>query len=333
MRIGILFVGEVKDRGFNAAALAGVEVVRAGAEAHGHRIEILSGIPFHHAAMTAAMEHHLPALDGLVFVGGQGDSVLPDVAMRHPDRLFAIVQGHHCAPNLASYDVLQEESAFLAGYLAARMTASGVVAHLSGHRVRPGLKGRAAFAAGVRHADPGLRLLTAFCGTQDDTAITHRWAGVQIEAGADILFTMLNGGREGAIAACAGRAWQIGNVLDWCAIRPDVFLASAEARIDLGLARAVSDMMAGHMPSTPQRFGLAAGGMVRLSLSPAVPAAVAREIAALAEAIARGEIAIPEDYAGEEFQPGPDCESGHLSAPGAHAPDAGDSDAGGHHNG
>lgn len=51
------------------------------------------------------------------------------------------------------------------------MTRSGTVGHLSGHRVRPGLKGRAAFVAGVRHTDPEIRVLTGFCGTQDDNAV------------------------------------------------------------------------------------------------------------------------------------------------------------------
>ncbi|AMY68268.1 BMP family lipoprotein [Frigidibacter mobilis] len=297
MRIGVLFVGELADRGFNASAFAGA---KAAMEA-GHRIEILSGIAYNPAEMTAAVERGLHGLDGLVFVGGQGDRVVPEIARRHPGKLFALVQGNHIAPNVASYDVLQEQSAFLGGYLAARMTQTGTVAHLSGHRVRPGLKGRAAFAGGVRHAAAGVRLLTAFCGTQDANDTTRRWADAQIAAGADILFTMLNGARDGAIEACAGRARQIGNALDWCRIRPDIFLASAEARIDLGVLQAITDMEAGALPAKVRAFGLSNGGAVHLTMGADVPAALVREIEELSGRIARGEVEVPESYDGPEF--------------------------------
>ena len=52
-------------------------------------------------------------------------------------------------PNLASYEVLQEQSAYLGGVLAALTTRTGVVGHMSGIRVRPGLKGRAEAVAGL----------------------------------------------------------------------------------------------------------------------------------------------------------------------------------------
>lgn len=47
-------------------------------------------------------------------------------------------------------------------------------------------------------------------------------------AGADVIFTMLNSGRDGVTQACreAG-ARQIGNVIDWTTVDPQVFVASA----------------------------------------------------------------------------------------------------------
>ncbi|MFE3838193.1 BMP family ABC transporter substrate-binding protein [Pseudogemmobacter sonorensis] len=299
MRTGVLFVGELRDRGFNASALQGAEALAR----EGVALEILSGIPYDRARMRAAIDAALPRLDALVFVGGQGDAILPDAARDHPGKRFVALQGAVSGANLGSYDVLQEQSAFLAGCLAARLTRSGTVAHLSGHRVKPGLKGRAAFAAGVAHIDPGLRLLTGFCGTQDDNAVTRAWAGAQIAAGADILFTMLNGARSGAVEACrAGAARQIGNALDWVAMEPDVFVASAEARIDLGLRAAIADLEAGDLPAAPRAFGLAEGA-VGLRLRNDVPAAIRAEIAAIARLVESGEIAIPEEYDGPEFHP------------------------------
>ena len=74
---------------------------------------------------------------------------------------FAITQGSFLAPNVACCEVLQEQSAFLAGVLAGLASKTRVVGHLSGEKVRPGLKGRAAFAHGVRAAAPDCRFITS----------------------------------------------------------------------------------------------------------------------------------------------------------------------------
>lgn len=279
MRIAVFFVGALEDGGFNANALAGA-VAPAGA---GADIRIVSGVPYEQPAIREALLALMPEVDGVVFVGGQGDETVPAIAAAFPQKRFAVVQGEVTGPNLVSYEIAQEESAFLAGHLAARLTRTGMVAHLSGHRVRPGLKGRAGFAAGVRHADPDVRLLTGFCGTQDDEEVAYRWAAAQIASGADILFTMLNAARDGATRACAeGGARQIGNVLDWCARRPDVFVASAIARIDLGVARAIAGMLNGMAPwGKKVRFGLADGDFISLSLGLGVSEVLREEVSKL----------------------------------------------------
>jgi basic membrane protein A and related proteins len=111
--------------------------------------------------------------DLIIAHGGQNNEAALDAAAAWPGTASAVTQGQVSTSNLASYDVMQEHSAFLAGVLAALTTQTGIVAHLSGIRVRPGLKGRAAFAHGVRHADPSVRFLTCFCGHQDDHSVAE----------------------------------------------------------------------------------------------------------------------------------------------------------------
>ena len=301
MRISIFFVGEVHDDGFNASALKGALRAR---EAGLAKISVIDGVPYKEDVIRSRLADAMADCDGLVFIGGQGDIATPAVAALNPEKRFAIVQGHKTAPNLACYDVLQEETAFLAGALAALITKTRIVGHLSGHRVRPGLKGRAAFAAGVAHIDPQVRLLTAFCGTQDDNAVSNAWASAEIMEGADVIFTMLNAARQGAIQACrTGGALQIGNALDWVARDPDVFIASAVARIDLGVERAIADLVAGDTPPDIVTLGLGHGDYGHLSMGVAVPSAIRARISAIAALIRAGEIAIPETYAGPEFKP------------------------------
>ncbi len=301
MRIAVFFVGALADRGFNASAHQGAMRV---AERGIAEVEVISGVPYDQAAIRARLAGALADIDGLVFIGGQGNLAMPGIAADHPRHRFAIVQGKRMGKNLASYDVRQEESAFLAGVLAAHMTRSGTVGHLSGHRVTPGLKGRAGFVAGVRHVAPEMPILTSFCGTQDEARVARVWAEAQIAAGADILFTMLNAAREGATEACrAAGIRQIGNALDWVAEDPQVFAASALARIDRGVERAVEDMVAGRVPERIVGFGLADGDFVSLAMVKDVPEQARAAVARAADALRNGEIDLPEDYDGPEFAP------------------------------
>jgi basic membrane protein A len=116
---------------------------------------------------------------------------------------------------------------------------------------------------------------------------------------------MLNAARTGAIEACRERGVkQIGNVLDWVAAMPEVFVASAVA--DSGVAvfhagRDLSDNL--FKGEVVKRFGVRYPDAVRLALAPAVPEAVRSRVAALTKEMAAGAIAIPETYSGPEFMP------------------------------
>lgn len=305
MRVAAVFVGSITDGGFNASAQAGIEAARTLPG-----VEVLAPIAATYAPVSMATALDLAAQaagpGGLaLFVGGQGDDVAPGVAARWADRRFAVVQGSVVAPNLSSYHLRQDDSAYLAGVLAAHAS-DGTVGHLSGHRVRPGLRGRAAFVAGARNAIPDIRVLTAFCGTQDDPAVAEEWTAAIAAAGADPIFTMLNAARSGAVSACrAAGVRQIGNALDWVAVEPDVFVASALARIDHAVLAAVQDAADCAQWGRIVEFGIGASRdgepLVGLSLRGDVGAAARAAVAAAAAALATGQVAPWSNYDGPEF--------------------------------
>ncbi|MGB3296582.1 MAG: BMP family protein, partial [Phormidesmis sp.] len=241
----------------------------------------------------------------LIFAhGGQCSEAAALVAADFPDTQFVVVQGFVTDNNLSSYEVLQEQSAWLGGAAAGLLTRSQVVGHISGIRVRPGLKGRAAFADGLRYTNPSAEFLTIFCGDQDDTELAKTVALAEIEAGADIIFTMLNAGRAGAIEACREQgAYQIGNVRDWYPDAPDVFIASAIADVSLASVLATQDYLAGDLRGDRLRkIGLEVSEAVSLAMAPTVSAAIQAEIQRLSQQIVSGVIDIPEEYDGPEFE-------------------------------
>jgi len=294
---------------FNASAAAAVDRLQARLSARGITIEAqwrqAFDAPSRIDAIAAVLAQRPAQGSALVIVhGGQGDTPVAHLAPLHPSVQFAVTQGAVTGPNVASYEVRQEESAFLAGVLAARTTRTGTVAHLSGERVRPGLLGRAAFVAGVQAEAPGMPVLTAFCGHQHDPALARSWACAMFDSGADVLFTMLDGGRPGAIDACRERgASLIGNVEDWTVREPDVCIASAIADSGWGVERAVEDWLDGRFPAgSSLQVGVADPSVARLALAPRMHAAHASAIAARTAALSAGDCSVAHDYAGAEFE-------------------------------
>jgi basic membrane protein A len=274
---------------FNAAGEAGL--ARAAAR-HGIVPRVLWQAD---AARRAATLRAAAAEADLVIAhGGQGEQAAVLVAPEFPGTAFAVTQGRVAGPNLAGFEVLQEHSAFLAGALAGWWCPGGVVAHLSGEPVPPGLRGRAGFAAGLRHADPAVRLLTGFCGDQHDPELARRWTEDQARQGARLQFTMLDAGRPGAVAACKALGLRaIGNVRDWTREDP-VFLASAIADSGRALEVAVAAFLGGHFAE--RRIGLEEPEAVRLALAPEVGAALRAWLEGLATAIREGAIEVPETW-------------------------------------
>jgi basic membrane protein A len=219
--------------------------------------------------------------DLIIVHGGQGSEPLSKVAPQWPLQRFAITQGEFMAPNVAAYEVCLEPVAELAGALAAWSSRSGVIGHLSGEKVGPGIRGRDAYLAGARKAMPSIRILTEFCGNQHDPALAQEKVTKQIEQGADIVFTMLGSGREGAIEACriAG-AWQIGDGTDWCEAAPDVFLASVFADAAWCCRQAITDLKTDQLALGQRRQMSTENPQVcRLILNPVVPFELRRRLA------------------------------------------------------
>lgn len=300
-KLGLLLPGRRDDGGFMQAGFSGFEAAAAELKAD---VVVVDSVRPQKDDLVAALRRIAAEGPSVIAAhGGQCNEAAKIVAADHPRIQFLVIQGGVEGANLTSYEVLQEQSAWLAGAAAALMTKTGTVGHISGIRVPPGLKGRAAYAAGVAHARPGVKLLTTFCGEQDDAALAAKVTAAQADAGADIIFTMLNAGRTGAIEACRARKIrQIGNVRDWVPVAPDVFVASAIADVSVAMRDAVSDAVTGRLvPGKHVKLGVSSGDAVRLALAPGVPEEVRVAITGYTADIAAGRIVVPTAYDGPEF--------------------------------
>lgn len=305
LRVAMLIPGEIDDGGFMEAGYNGLLSIESNL---GSEITYIDQIQPEHELLTAALRELAQQSPDLIIAhGGQNSKATAEVAPEFPNIRFVVVQGNVTGDNLSSYEILQEQSAWLAGAAAGLLTESNVVGHISGIQVTPGLKGRAAFFTGLQTTNPEARFLTTFSGSQDDAELAKRVAMAQINEGADIIFTMLNAARTGAIEANKETGtFQMGNVRDWYEVEPDVFIASALANVSMAGLRAAQDVTNGNwQPGTIVKIGLEDPDAVRLALAPSVSEEIRQQIDALAEQIKTGEIEVSIEYDGEEFAVGP----------------------------
>ena len=299
-RIAVALFGPQGQGSFNESGHDGV--LRARAE--GNTVDVHWIAPLAAADRAEALRAVCrPGLDLLVAHGGQGDAPVAAMHAEFPATQFVITQGSFLAPNVGSYEVMQEQSAFLAGVLAGLASRTRVVAHMSGEKVRPGLKGRAAFACGVRLAAPDCRFVTTFCGQQHDPELAFETTRALQREGADLVFAMIDGGRPGVTRACQELPIrQIGNVLDWVQRDPAVFVASAVADSGRGLAQAIADFAAGRLCGGKSVVhGLEQPEYVRLVVAPELQKRFGAVLEDWAQGVLAGSVVIDTDYTGPEL--------------------------------
>lgn len=238
--------------------------------------------------------------------GGQCNGPAETVSKEFPDIKFVVIQGHVQGPNLSSYVVRQEDSAWLAGALAGLTTKSNIVGHISGAWPKPGLMGRAAFYDGLKYVNPQATFLTWFTGDLDNQDINAEAASAEIYKGADVIYTMLNAGRQGVIEEIKthdGKVRHIGNVSDWTKV-DDTFVGSAIADASVAILNAAQDLTTGKWrPNQIHEIGLSENNVVRLAVADDVSPEVKSKLDTLAKKIVEGEIKISTTYNGKEFNP------------------------------
>lgn len=300
-RVAVVLFGPEGQGSFNESGLSGARK----AQAKGYTVDVhwVAPLAAHdRAAVMAPLCEQGYAL--IVAHGGQGDGPVALLSGRYPEQAFVVTQGSYQAPNVARYEVLQEQSAFLAGVLAALTSQSHAVGHFSGEKVPPGLRGRAAFAHGLVSAGFEGIFSTQFCGHQHEPV----WAQTCVattarETGIDVLFAMIDGARPGVSQACRDHSvWQIGNVLDWVARDPAVFVASAICDSGAAIAQAIRDFAQGELVLGGYKsFGLEWPELVRLEIAPWVSAEVQQTVALWQQRIVEGAVHIQTHYEGTEY--------------------------------
>lgn len=236
-------------------------------------------------------------------------TLLSNNAGNFPKTRFAAIGAQIKAPNVASYVFADAEAAFLAGAAAAlisqQLDPTATEAHklgwVGGEDI-PQTNGYiTGYRQGAKHISPGIRIVSVFTNSFDDSQAGERAARTLFKDGSHIV--MHAGGRMGLgviQAAQAAHNFAIGLVADQDPLAPDAVLFSVLRRADTAVLDAVksvqTETFAGGKTTV---FNLANGGVglsgmpnARQALGTAYPPDLASRLAQLAADINSKKISV-----------------------------------------
>jgi basic membrane protein A len=303
VRVGLVTdIGGLNDRGFNSLANQGLE--RAASEL-GVEIRVLeskSDADYIPNLSTLAEE----GFDLIISVGFLMGEATHTAAEEFPDTSFAIIDfaygGEGCEetnscelPNLQGLLFKEQETGYLAGYLAGLVTESNTISSVGGLEIPPVVRFIAGYQAGAKASNPDVTTLNAYSQDFVDQAKCKEVALDQIAEGSDVVFQVAGGCGLGALdAAQQEGVWGIGVDADQ-AFLGDHVLTSSLKRVDEAVFQTIQQVVDGSFAGgSVTLFGLAEDGVGLGEFSPNAPQDAIDQTLEQVDGIVSGETEVPE---------------------------------------
>jgi len=201
--------------------------------------------------------------DVVISIGFLLTDAVNEVAPEYPEIKFAIVDSVvNDLPNTASYVFMEEQGSFLAGYLAAKLSKTGVIGFIGGMEVPTIKKFETGYIAGAKYARKDIEVSVIYVGSFTDPASGREAARILHNNGADIIYHAAGSTGIGMIQYAAEKGiLAIGVDTDQSSLAPKTVVASMMKRVDIATFEAIKGAMTGNFVSGIHVLGLAEGGV------------------------------------------------------------------------
>jgi basic membrane protein A len=290
LKIGILLPGSTTDGGYNADGGHAAEALRSVLKAD---VKVTEGV----AIANQADVYRQYAAGGYTLVigwGGQFTDGAVQVAEEFPNTKFLVVNaGAENGKNLASLDTKVEHWQYLAGYVTAKLSKSGVIGWVGGQCFPATAANLHAVEQGAKAANPDIKVIGTFTGDFEDPIKAQQTAQAMIDTGkADALTANLNSGFFGVFKAAQsnGKVKVVTEWIDNRALAPTVIASSvlkAQARFIVELSKTVAD---GTFQGKHYEFGLTKDWGPVMTKTDLLPEDVYKSALALQDDIASGKL-------------------------------------------
>ncbi len=222
LTLALVVAGAFGDRSFYDSSKEGcdrlasegivsLKTIECGNENHTQRI--------HDAAESANI---------VVLVGWEFYEV-ENIAPQYPDVRFIWIDNAtgQPVPNVLNITYAQNEGSYLAGYIAARMSSTGVIGAVGGMDDATINDFIVGYKQGALHANPSIKVEVLYAGTYDDPVVGKDCAVTLHDKGADVIFQVASKAGDGVFqAAQEGGFYAIGVDSDQKYIADDVIICS-----------------------------------------------------------------------------------------------------------
>ncbi len=280
MKVALVLPGVISDAGWNAAAYEGLMAAK---EQLGVEVAYSEAVPMPDFEATfrdyASKGYNLIIGHGSEF----GDAALT-VAKEFPNTYFAITNSDVKAANVTGLDTKNEESGYMAGYVAGTITKSKKVGYVGAIEIVAMKRAEEGFKLGVQAACPDCEVLVGYTGSFDDIAKGKETALAQIDKGADVVFQYADASGLGVIEAAKEKnVMAIGMTSDQSPLAPDHVVTSTLQKLAPIIISIVREVQEGKfVPNQVHLYGYDTGAY---DLAPLNKKLVSDEQAAKIEAV------------------------------------------------
>ncbi len=233
--------------------------------------------------------------NGSMYLTGLAD------AEGYPDTKFVWIdnalEGDGMA-NVMSVVYAQNQGSFLVGYIAGKLSKTGVVGAVGGQDSATINDFMVGYEAGAKYANPDIKVDTRYANGFEDPASGKECALALYDAGCDIVFAVAGKTGEGVFEAAKDTGnYAIGVDSDQKYINPDVIICSMVKEVGKSVVDIVENLDERFQPATVWTADMATGyidvGYGDDTMTQQVSDELKAEVKALQEKIISGEITVP----------------------------------------
>lgn len=293
MSLTLVVAGSFGDSAFYDSAKEGCEWL-AEAGVNVHTVECFNE-DYAKQIHTAAQQSEIVVLVGYAL------SEVETIAPSYPKVKFIWVDNETSVPveNVLNITYAQNEGSFLAGYIAAKMSSTGVIGTVAGMDNVTLNDFIVGYTQGAKYANPDIQVEVSYANTYDNPSVGKACAMALYNKGADVIFQIASQTGEGVFQAAQELGfWAIGVDSDEKYKADDVIICSMCKEVGQSIYDAVSrhisgdDSLWGTTWVADLAEGLVSIGYGGADATQQIPDELKAEVADLAEKIISGEIQV-----------------------------------------
>lgn len=293
--VTIVVAGGLGDRSFYDSANAGLEQLKLEG-IDGRVIECKEDSSLYESSLIEAAE----VSDFVVAVGWQFWDYLTVIAPQLPDTKFIFVDNPlEGVDNIYSITYAENEGSFLVGYIAAKLSETGVIGAVGGEDNVTINNFMAGYKQGAAYANPDIRVEISYTADYEDPAKGKEHALALYDKGADIVFQVAGKTGEGVFEAAEETGnYAIGVDSDQKYIKPDSIICSMIKEVGKSIYGAVMGYVedgafpGGTVWNADMQSGYISVGYGDDTMTQQVSGALKAEVEELAAKIISGEIVV-----------------------------------------